>query len=68
MSFLLVFFSETQSVCRSLKALSDYTDLLSRRLGFIPLPFACLVFGVLFQTLNIKTTLSIINLILTFFW
>jgi len=48
-------------------ALSDYTDLLSRRLGFIPLPFACLVFGVLFQTLNIKTTLSIINLILTFF-
>ena len=50
------------------KALSDYTDLLSRRLGFIPLPFACLVFGVLFQTLNIKTTLSIINIILAFFW
>lgn len=50
------------------KALSDYTDLLSRRLGFIPLPFACLVFGVLFQTVNIKTTLSIINIILAFFW
>ncbi|CAF0927937.1 unnamed protein product [Rotaria sordida] len=47
-------------------ALSDYTDLLSRRLGFIPLPFACLVFGVLFQTINVKTTLAIINVLLTF--
>ncbi|CAF1372046.1 unnamed protein product [Adineta steineri] len=47
-------------------ALSDYTDLLSRRLGFIPLPFACLVFGVLFQTINVKTNLSIINVVLAF--
>ncbi|CAF0897792.1 unnamed protein product [Rotaria sp. Silwood1] len=47
-------------------ALSDYTDLLSRRLGFIPLPFACLVFGVLFQTINVKTTLAVFNVLLTF--
>lgn len=47
-------------------ALSDYTDLLSRRLGFIPLPFVSLVFGVLYQTINIKTLLSKINVGLTF--
>ncbi|CAF4439782.1 unnamed protein product, partial [Rotaria socialis] len=47
-------------------ALSDYTDLLSRRLGFIPLPFACLIFGVLFQTINVKTVLAFMNVLLAF--
>ncbi len=28
-----------------LQAKSDHTDLVSRRMGFIPLPLACLVSG-----------------------
>lgn len=32
------------------------------------MPFACLVFGVLFQTINVETTLSMINVALAFLW
>ncbi len=31
--------------CLFLQAKSDHTDLVSRRMGFIPLPLACLVRG-----------------------
>jgi hypothetical protein len=45
-------------------ALTDHSDLLSRQMGFIPIPIFCLLFRILRQSFKYSNYLFIINLIL----
>jgi len=49
-------------------ALMDHSDLLSRRMGFIPIPLFCLLFRICSQSMKLPNFISIINLIVAFFW
>ena len=49
-------------------ALMDHSDLLSRRMGFIPIPLFCLLFRICSQSMKLPNFISIVNLIVAFFW
>ncbi|XP_028391533.1 transmembrane anterior posterior transformation protein 1 homolog [Dendronephthya gigantea] len=51
------------------RARSDHFDLVSRRLGFIPLPLGCVVYRVTSQSVQISgTAAGIVVLVLVYLW
>lgn len=49
---------------KSKNALTDHSDLLSRQMGFIPIPLFCLLFRIFYQSIKYSNLLFIVNLIL----
>lgn len=46
-------------LCHQGKNTSDYSDLLSRRMGLTPIPLSCLINAMLFQTIRSPSTLCL---------
>ncbi|VDP57749.1 unnamed protein product [Schistosoma mattheei] len=46
-------------LCHQGKNTSDYSDLLSRRMGLTPIPLSCLINAMLFQTIRNPSTLCL---------
>ncbi|XP_046851504.1 transmembrane anterior posterior transformation protein 1 homolog [Xenia sp. Carnegie-2017] len=49
-------------------AISEHFDLVSRRLGFIPLPLGCLVYRVTSQSIKLSGKFGVVSLILLYLW
>ncbi|PIK49350.1 putative transmembrane anterior posterior transformation protein 1-like isoform X1 [Apostichopus japonicus] len=53
-------------VSRKQNAFSDHSDLVSRRMGFIPLPLGCLVYRIVRQTVCIDGSVAVVLFVLSF--
>ncbi|KAJ8026085.1 Transmembrane anterior posterior transformation protein 1-like [Holothuria leucospilota] len=53
-------------VSRKHNAFSDHSDLVSRRMGFIPLPLGCLVYRIVRQTVSVEGSAAVVMFILAF--
>ncbi|XP_030756787.1 protein TAPT1 homolog [Sitophilus oryzae] len=51
---------------RQKHAFSDHSDLVARRMGFIPLPLGVIMFRVLFTSINIKNIPAVIILLVAY--
>lgn len=58
--------SQDLATSRHKNARSDHTDLVARRMGFIPLPLACLVWRTLSQSLSVPLVTGSILLFVIF--
>ncbi|CAB3982800.1 transmembrane anterior posterior transformation 1 homolog [Paramuricea clavata] len=65
---LLALDAATSRLFGQQRACSDHFDLVSRRLGFIPLPLGCVVYRVTSQSVQISGTAGIVVLVLVYLW
>ncbi|XP_072026078.1 transmembrane anterior posterior transformation protein 1 homolog isoform X2 [Amphiura filiformis] len=53
-------------ISRKKNAFSDHSDIVSRRMGFIPLPLACLVYRIVSQSVNLHGVAGVVLVILVY--